>query len=486
MIKWNLKIFFLNNKWLILVILIAIALRFVFYFDRLILNQDQGRDATIALYANRTSIIPIIGSPSSAGPFNFGPWYFWLIMFWERIFPFLLGPWIGFTFMSIVSVYFYAKTGQILAGKKGMIITGLIAATAPGLVVDAPNMLNTVIVGFSSSLVFFTLAKFFKEEKLFWTILLGFFVGLSINFHFQSLGLLCFPLVAVLVNKFSIFKRFKIALSAFLGLLISFLPIIIFDINHHGVWIKSVIEYYTVGVKKFYVPLRWLTELRDFWPQLFGSVTIGIPKFGYLWLILGLIVIILVLKKKNKVANFWLALGLAMLIQIFLMRSYKGPRSNEYLIAFHGSIILISSWILINLYNFKKYVCVVLLTLIVLFASYFNLKQIQDHPSQLKTILSIKKELDSQITGNINIFKYQDSNMIAMPIFYLFYYQNRIDDNAESFGFCDNNRFSCPRGYFMSNHNYFVYKLDKINNQTDFNQLTPQSIYQILMVNYGN
>ncbi len=482
----SLKKKILENKWLILIILIAIFLRFTFYSNRLILNQDQGRDATIALYANRTGIFPIIGSPSSAGPFNFGPWYFWLIMFWEKIIPFAIGPWIGFTLMSVLSVFFYAKTGETLAGKKGMIITGLIAATAPGLVVDGPNMLNTVIVGFSSSLVFFTIAKFFKEDKIIWAILLGFFVGLSINFHFQSLGLLCFPLVTVLVNKFSLTKRIKIAFSSFIGLLIAFSPLIYFDIIRKGIWIKSVIEYYTVGVKKFYVPLRWLTELRDFWPQLFGSVTTGIPKVGYLWLILGLLVLFLVLKKKEKIDNFWLALGLAMLIQVFLMRSYKGPRSNEYLIAFQGSIILISSWILINLYNFKKNICVILLTLIVFFASYFNLKQIKEHPSQNKAIFSIKKELDSQVKGNIKIFGYKDSNMVAMPIFYLFYYQNRISDNGQSFGFCDNNRLTCPSGYFMSKNNYFIYKLDELKNKTDFNQLTPESTYHILMVNYGN
>lgn len=482
----NLKKKILENKWLILTILIAIILRFSFYSNRLILNQDQGRDATIALYSNRTGIFPIIGSPSSAGPFNFGPWYFYLIMFWEKIIPFTIGPWIGFTLMSVISVFFYAKTGEILAGKKGMIITGLIAAVAPGLVVDAPNMLNTVIVGFSSSLVFFTTAKFFKEDKIFWAVLLGFFVGLSINFHFQSLGLLCFPLVTVLVNKFSLIKKFKIAFSAFLGILISFIPLIIFDINRQGVWIRSVIEYYTVGVKKFYVPLRWLTELRDFWPQLFGSVTTGIPKIGYLWLLLGVITLFLVIKKKEKIDNFWLALGLAILIQVFLMRSYKGPRSNEYLIAFQGSIILISSWILINLYNFKKNICVILLTLIIIIASYFNLKEIKEHQSQFKTVFSIKKELDSQINGNINILKYKDSNMIAMPIFYLFYYQNKINNNGQSLGFCDNNRFTCPQGYFMSKSNYFIYKLDDLKDKTDFNQLTPQNIYQILMINYGN
>lgn len=482
----SLKKKILENRWLILIILLAIFLRFAFYSSRLTLNQDQARDAIIALYANKTNFLPPIGPPSSAGPFNFGPWYHWVIMFLEKIIPFSIGPWIAFTLMSVVSVFVYAKIGEILAGKKGMIITGLIAAVAPGLVTSSSDMLNTVIVGFSSSLVLFFTAKFFKEEKLIWAILLGFFVGLSINFHFQSLGLLSFPLLIVLINKFSLIKRFKIAFFAFIGLLISFLPLIYFDIIRNGIWIKSVVEYYTVGVKKFYMPIRWLTELRDFWPQLFGSVTTGIPKVGYLLFSLGLIVVFLVLKKKIKIDNFALTLWLSLLIQVILMRSYKGPRSNEYLIAFYGSIVLISSWILINLYNFKKSICIVLLTLIIFSASYFDLKQIKEHPSQAKTIFSIKKELDNQVKGNVKIFGYKNSNMLSMPVFYLFYHQNRIDDNGQSFGFCDNNRLLCPSGQFISKDNYFIYKLDEIKSKTDFNQLTPQNIYQILMINYGN
>ena len=147
---------------------------------------------------------------------------------------------------------------------------------------------------------------------------------------------------------------------------------------------------------------------------------------------------------------------------------------------------LLKNCSLYTCFVFKKNICIVLLTSIVLFASYFNLKQIKEHPSQVKTIFSVKKELDSQITGNINIFRYQDSNMIAMPIFYLFYYQNRVNDKGQSFGFCDNNRFTCPSGQFISKSNYFVYKLDDLKNKSNFNQLTSQNIYQILMVNYGN
>jgi hypothetical protein len=450
-----------------------------------VLNQDQGRDAIIALYANRTGSIPLIGSPSSAGPFNFGPWYFYLIMFWERLLPFFIGPWIGFTLMSVVSVIMYAKVGEIIAGKKGMVIIGLLSAVAYGPVINSPDMLNTVIVGFSSALAWLAMAKFYKDGKIWWAILIGLSVGWSINFHFQSLGLLSLLVVMVLVNKFSIIKRIEIALIAAVGLLTSFLPLIWFDLSHHLVWIKSVVEYYTVGVKKFYVPVRWLTDLKDFWPHLFGSVTVGIPNFGYFWLMLGIVIIIVLWVKKEKVDMFWLALGLSMLIQVILMRYYGGPRLDDYLIAFHGNIILITSWILISICKFNNKAGVVLLLLIMAIAVHSDIEQIIAHPSQAETILSIKKSLDSMMTDNVRIFKYDDSNMIAMPIFYLYYYQNRISENGESLGFCDANNFACPGGQIMEKDNYRVYSLDRMKQTIGFNQLTPKNIYGILMVNYG-
>lgn len=469
----------------ILIILIAVILRFGNYQDRWIFNQDQGRDAIIALYANRIGAIPFLGSPSSAGPFNFGPWYFYLIMFWERVIPFFIGPWIGFTLMSVITVIMYAKVGKIMADKCGMIIIGLLSAVAFSMVHNSPNMLNTSIIGFSSALAWLTMALFFKTDKLKWAILLGFAVGISINFHFQSLGLLSLLIVTVLINTFSIIKRIKIILATGSGLLISFLPLIWFDLNHNMVWVNSVIEYYTVGVKKFYIPLRWLTELKDFWPQLFGSVTVGIPYFGYFWLVLGVLVIVILWIKKEKIDRFWLALGLTMLIQVFLMRYYQGARSNEYLIAFHGNIILITSWILINVYKFKNKTGVVLIIMIITLALYSNIKQIVEHPSQAKIIISIKNSLDSNIVGNVKIYKYKDSNMIAMPIFYLYYYQDRINENGKSLGLCDANRYKCPDGQIIEQNNYRVYYLNEMSQNIDFNQLTPHNVYEILMVNYS-
>jgi hypothetical protein len=469
------------NWWWVVIIAMAVLWRFWDYGNKWVFNQDQGRDATIALYANRNGLIPEIGSPSSAGPFNFGPWYFWLIMGWEKIIPTINGPWIGFGLLAVSSVIMYAMIGGLIWGKTGMIMTGLLAATAVGQVQNSPDMLNTVIVGWSSAIAWLSVAKLVKNNNWIWGVLAGLGVGLSINFHFQSWGLMAIPLVVFLLNKFDLKKRLILGISMAGGWLVAFAPMLWFDLNHNWVWVKSVVEYYTVGVKKFYVPVRWLTEIRDFWPQLLGAVMVGINNFGYILVIVGVVIIIKKIIKKEKIDRFWLIVGAVMVIQILLMRNYKGVRSREYMIAFHGMIILYTSWAVMELYKWKKYMGVILAAVIIVMAGRTNWIEIKQYPSQAKTILEIKKELDMQVPGKVRLEDYQESDMVAMPLFYLYYRENRIDSKGTTIGFCDGNRYGCPIGETMLKNNYRIY----VDGNENWYELTPENVYGRLMVNYG-
>lgn len=464
-----------------LVGLIAIILRFYNYANRWVLNQDQARDAVIGLFGLRNGLWPEIGSPSSAGPFNFGPWYHWLIMIFEKILPFAAGPWVAFTFLSVISVLLFAMIGKKYYGDKGIIIFGLMAAITVGQVEIGPDMLNTVIVGFFSAIALWATMKLLEEEKFRWAILVGAGVGWAINSHFQAWGLMSLPLAIFLVNKFSLWKKIKWLLAMGLGWLITFIPLLRFDTGHNWVWIKSVIEYYTVGVKKFYVPVRWLTEIRDFWPQLFGSVTVGINWFGYIWLILGLIVLGVIIKKRKKINKFWWILALSFLIQIGLMRMYKGVRSKEYLIAFHGYIILFCSWIMAEWFKLNKYLGIIILSTVLILAGINNWKNIYEHQSQAKTILEIKKEIDERIKYPVMIEHFKESDMASMPLFYLYYLENRIDKNGVTISICDGNKYECPDKEAINKNNYRIY----INKSFEWYRLTPENIYGRLMVNYG-
>lgn len=454
---------------MILIVGIAVLLRFYNYANRWVLNQDQARDAVIGLFGLRNGLWPEIGPPSSAGPYNFGPWYYYVIMFWEKIIPTINGVWIGFGIMSVTSVIFYYLAGGWIAG--------LLAAVAIGAVQNSPDMLNTVLVAWAAALVWWSTKKMTDSNNWRWGILVGFGVGLAINFHYQALGLLAIPLVIFVCNKLNL----KDGLAMAIGLVTSFIPLIIFDIQKNGVWIKSVIEYYTVGVKKFYVPVRWLTEIRDFWPQLFGSVTVGINWFGYIWLILGLIVLGVIIKKRKKINKFWWILALSFLIQIGLMRMYKGVRSKEYLIAFHGYIILFCSWIMAEWFKLNKYLGIIILSTVLILAGINNWKNIYEHQSQAKTILEIKKEIDERIKYPVMIEHFKESDMASMPLFYLYYLENRIDKNGVTISICDGNKYECPDKEAINKNNYRIY----INKSFEWYRLTPENIYGRLMVNYG-
>lgn len=470
-------------KWLILIVGLAGFFRFLNYSDRWIFNQDQARDAIIALYGWRNGLFTLIGPPSSAGPFNFGPWYHWVIMFLEKIsFGWAIGPWVGFTTLSVSCVIAYYLIGRKVGGlQSGLgIIMGLIAAVAVGAVENAPDMLNSVIVGWGTAWGIYFLVMMIEDKKIFWGGLGGFLIGLSMNFHFQALGLGGVLAAAVLINNFKLGEKIKAGLVTGAGWLLSFVPLLIFDINNNWVWIKSVFEYYTEGVKKFYVPVRWLTELRDFWPQLFGNVVAGEGILGYVLLGLGLTAVFLKRKKLFKLPKSWWVIITSLIISVLGMRFYKGVRSREYLIVFHGYIIFLTAWVIWTLWEWKKWLGGIILGVILMMATLSNWRIIWNNPSQARAMLELKNELDEEIEGKVEIYHYRQSDMVSLPIFYLYYRENRIGE-GEEISFCDGNRYSCPEGEMINKNNYRVYE-GRIKEGWD--QLTAKNIYERLMVNY--
>jgi hypothetical protein len=445
---------------LFVILFISFFWRFIDYPNRWVLNQDQARDAVIAKYALENHLLPLIGSPSSAGPFNFGPIYDWLIMFFTLIFPFDSGPWVGFTLLSALIPLIFYFIGKSLQHRQLGLFLALIAAFSSAQILNAPDMLNTVITAFFVTLAFLAIS----QSKFF---LLGLSAASAVHSHFQSLG------VSALLFSTTIFNRLRpapqrlgLTIKIATGFLLTFIPLFVFDLQNRFVWIKSVITYYTGGVNKFYYPVRWLTEIRDFWPHLWGNVLTNIPLSGYLFILLFLVSLILSHKSLPKKLPTFI---LAFLIQVLLVRYYKGTRSREYLIAFHPYFILFTGYSLSLLYSHFKPHTLLLALLIISLATVSNLKIIRQS-SQAKKIYTLKQQLDSQYPGQIAIYSLPDYDMASLPIFYLLYRQHRLD----------------PRGTPIAitidgNNNYLINPLPA-KHQLILYQ--PQDIYNRLFVNY--
>lgn len=189
-----------------------------------------------------------MGPPSSAGNFSFGPLYYYVIIIFTYLLPFVNGPWVGFTLLSVCSVIIFYYIGKKIGGLAFGTILGLVSAFSSASIFHAPDLLNPMLLVFFVPLSILSMIKTLESKRFIYPAMLGFSTGVAINSHLQSLGLI-FLIILTLIFKKS--KKIKTSLGIILGLIISFGPLIYFDLQNNGVWIKSIFEYLRFGQNKF-------------------------------------------------------------------------------------------------------------------------------------------------------------------------------------------------------------------------------------------
>lgn len=479
-----------------LVLFSAFFWRFINYSNRWTLSQDQARDAIIALEAIKEKSIPLMGPPSSAGSFSFGPIYYWLIIVFTLLTPNLVsGPWIGFTLLSCASVILFYLLGRLLEGKSFALILGLISSFAVMDVFNAPDMLNPMPVGFLTTLSFISVILLLEKRKLIYSLPLGLTVGLAINFHLQSLGLLAFFPLCIFLNNFKPWQRFKIILGLGTGIIISFIPLIYFDLIHKGAWISSIFQYLTTGQNKFNNQITPLGELTTFWPKLWGEVIFNQSNLGYF--LIGLLIIssiIILYKTKTLTPKSVRVIFLSFIIQIFALHFYKGPRLPVYLIIFHPYLIFLLGYCVWVIWRYQRLLGIILLLIILVTEGLGDL-QIINTVSQAPKVLKIKEELESKIKGPFDIYSYTSSFNLSLPLFYLLQKQGKTAEDGIKIGACDyyisraanlsDYDENCPSqdNIVVIDENLRIYSLKDTSNLF---RITPKKIYSWLYDNYSH
>jgi len=481
-----------------LVLFFDIFWRFFNYTNRWTLSQDQARDGIIGLYILSHQTLPLLGPPSSAGFFSFGPLYYWLIGLFTLVFTPIhyFGPWIGFTILSIISVLIFYYFGKNLLGNKFGFILGLIAAFVSQDVFNAPDMLNPMLIGFAVSVAFFSLQKIVDQGKILFSVILGLSVGLAINLHFQSLGLLPLLLLTLVFNKFTFKIRIKVLAGILIGTLLVFIPLIYFDILHQGAWITSVANYFISGQNKFNIQTNWITDLVSFWPKLWGEVMVNQPKSGYLFVSILLISLFLSLKNKIKQPYSVTIIFWTFLLQIIMLHFYKGPRMSVYLIVYHPFFIFFTTWSVWMISKYHKILGLVIFLLILATAAYSNW-QIVHQDSQAPLMLSIKQNLEKSTGSNsFRILSSDSSFNISLPLYYLLQKENKVSEKGKKIGVCDHTikRTEDLKGYvdncpvsdslLFEVNQYRVFDLDKEENSDQLFEVKDEKIYHWLYSNY--
>jgi len=351
-----------NWFWLLagLIIVFAAILRFYNFPSRFAFGEDQARDILVVREIVETRSLPLVGPPSSAGPFNYGPWYYWFLTLISLIVPFTLTPWILVTFVSLLFVFVLILTGRTLDGNITGIIAGLLAAVSTAEIRVSAHLADVSFVSIFAGLAILNLILFLKQERGIFAFFVGLSTGFAINMHFSALGLLPFLLIGLIPKS----SKTKNLLLLLLGFFIPFIPFLIFNLIHNWIIVKNLLSFFLSGQEKFWVSVRWFTYLRDFWPELWASVIGGFKLFSYLILVFFAVFLVKDLYKR-KLDKSLIALLVVFTLQVVMLRYWRGERQTVWFLFLNPSILVLTTWVVWKVFNCNKIAAIFLLTIMI-------------------------------------------------------------------------------------------------------------------------
>ena len=164
------------------------------------------------------------------------PWYLW-----SMILPFVLGngnPLVFAVLQAVIgaaAAYFLYRTLVLLRSPR----IGLLAAFGYAVflpIVNIERFISPVsFVPFGTIMTFYFLVLSHQRQKPIWFVLLGFWTGVAVSFHYAML------LTVTVVLGWTWWKNRKFFLATIAGLVLAFSPLIIFDLRNNffnltGLW----------------------------------------------------------------------------------------------------------------------------------------------------------------------------------------------------------------------------------------------------------
>jgi hypothetical protein len=337
---------------LFLILFLSLVIR-IFHFDnRIFIYGDGARDILVARGSLQENIIPSIASFSSAGPFVFGPHYYWLLMAIYKLSPTSWSIFYYFLILqSVFLVFVLIRTGELVWNKKFGLFLGLIAAVSPRLLFRSMAMTQHTIVATAAALSLYFFVKFLKEKKITSSLFTGFWTGIGIMMHYQALGLLFFA-PAFLTAVKSVKDKVK-HLSAYLfGLIFPCISFILWDASQKFANVNNLMDYLFIGQNRIYIANRWSWHILRFWPGYVADLFGGNPVIGgvILYFTLGLCLLLLVKGKLNRVLKYLLVF---FLIFYVYLRFYKGEKFEGYLAYLQPLTFVIIAYGLFSLRKIK-------------------------------------------------------------------------------------------------------------------------------------
>ncbi len=349
----NIKEFFswknYSNYLLFLLLVAGAVLRFYNLPKRYGFDFDAARDSLAASIFSENLSLPLTGAASSVAPFNFGPWYYWGLIIFEKIIP-IYGSWFFITLAGLVSILIVYKLGDVLENRNLGLILASIFTFSPSQIILSTTLSNPSVIPVFSALVIMFFLSYLKTKKLINVFLLSLFLSMGATIHFQLVGFIIFPIL-VLVFYNNKLRNFLVSL---LGFLFPLVPVFIYEINHNFYNLKGLIFYFTETSGNVYVANRWLFYARDFWPKFWSeTLGVGLPITIIILISCGLLFVYLMHKKQFYKKH--LMILIAFLFNYILLRYFPSQKPIYYLYFLQIFIYLFTGFLFYKLLEHKRF-----------------------------------------------------------------------------------------------------------------------------------
>ncbi|QQG40354.1 MAG: glycosyltransferase family 39 protein [Candidatus Levyibacteriota bacterium] len=383
----KINIYKIKREYIFLAIIILIALFFRFYnFPfRYGLGDETVRDAVIGIEGARELQFPLTGAFSSAGAFTFGPWFYYQLILFHLFFPSLYSSWIYLSIGSVSCVFVLYKIGKLLEGEILGLLLAFFASLSPALIIAGTHLTTQNMTNIFALLAVWIFLKIaLKNVTYWWYIFLGIILGIGVNLHYQMAGLFILPIVLIIYKKQILYFFLSIV-----GVVVTFLPLLFFDLNNHWFTFRNMLYYLQHGKETMYVPNRWLFYLRDFWPAVWGDV-LGVPQIIAAAIIISFVCVVAWQIRKKTLPVYMILLLAAFLFNFILLRYYWGPRFFGYLNFLRPFVFIFTGYVLVFIYNTKRIRHIFYLVVLVLAAMIFP-KALEMLPKDPLTLLMYDK-----------------------------------------------------------------------------------------------
>lgn len=415
------------------ILLLSFFLRFINYHHRWGIAYDQARDAIVTHFAYTTHQLPLIGPFSASGPFVFGPYWYWIHTFFTALNPHTVNwLWITQTFISALMPLLFFFIGKKTVNTKFGLLIAFLCSISTAQIAQSTNLTYSSFVGFISIVLLYFVIEALQSKKSKYIFVVGLLIGLSMNVHFQAVGMIfLLPLVLIFTGL-----KFKNIFISTLGFFIPFLPLLYFDFITDHFQSKSIIEFLNSRGEGNALQKRWLTYVLDFWPTSLGHIIGGNKLFGFFLMIFSSVILLYGLFKK-RIPKEILVLVLFTGINILVLRYYKGNVYDAFLVYLHPSILMIVSYSVFILISKFKYLGIGILLILSGFTLFRNYHEIA--PAYNMTAITSERFMNQAINRYPDKkFEFYDHNLKhtqrSFPTVLYFTKNNLILDNGYKLG----------------------------------------------------